>query len=213
MEQRPLINVKLLMRDVVHAVLLLVLMASSCGCCKSVATTRPTDALAQLDHKMGSNSAPPVEIKKGDPVVALWDCGIYLLGVKPSILFAVWADGTVVRAAEGRLMVGKVKPDAVAKLLTEIERSGFRNPHLESGILHPDGPVERLSVTFDGKAAQLFYDGSTDFNDLGPDAIPSRAQLEAFVRMWREVQVAIADVKPAEVTELRGDLAPTYQGH
>ena len=47
-----------------------------------------------------------------------------------------------------------------------------------------------------GDLMHLDYDGYSDFRDVGPDAGPSRQQMEAFFKMWQRVGRAL-DILPS----------------
>jgi len=166
-----------------------------------------------------TTSYPP-----GQPVVALWNDGCFLLDIKPFLLFAAWEDGTVLRRGEvskpisgaqsiaRKLTIGSVKPSDVQALQAAIAKAGFFSPPSERGMLCPDGPSQSLSVRF-GKAHRLLshYGPSDkwlreDIGTMGPTSGPTREDAEAFVAMWDQVAKLIDAATPTNMVEFRGQV-------
>lgn len=109
-----------------------------------------------LEMRLASSAASrPTD----DPVISLWDRGVYLAGVKESPLFVAWTDGTVVTRIRldgsvdlnphwldksSPLQLGTIKPEQLKQLLHRIDRAGFFTPALERGRIVPDGPEQIL---------------------------------------------------------------------
>ena len=144
------------------------------------------------------------------PALALWDGGIPMTGKPPSVIFAVWADGMIIRSIDGRLQQGQVSPQELRKLMGEVESAGFFSPPLAYGLTRPDGHVRCLAVMRNGQLAHLVYDGDSDFRDIGPHASPSRQQMEAFVQMWHRVVRAIDLVPPGQLRDYHGERELRY---
>ena len=85
------------------------------------------------------------------PVLALWDGGSSMIGKPPSAIFAVWADGMIVRSIDGRLQRGQVSSQEIHKLMNEVEAAGFFSPPLAYGLTRPDGPVRCLAAMRNGQ--------------------------------------------------------------
>lgn len=168
--------------------------------------SRETDQ-AQSRPATSSASDPPTA-----PVIEMWNGGNYLARIKPYVLFAAWSDGTVVRRVDNKLKIGPASPDAIKRLLDEARSAGVQEPPLRHGLVKPDGPVNTLSVTLDGRRIRLDYGGATDFSDVGPKSSPSKEQLESFVRMWRRIERAIAAVQPSTTMEYAGNMQLEYPG-
>jgi hypothetical protein len=124
---------------------------------------------------------------------------------KPTILFAAWADGTIVRNVDGVLRSGNVPLESVEALLAQMDGAGFFAPPLEFGVTHTDVAFTRISGRRGGRRQTLDFDGFTDFSDVGPYAKPSRKEYEAFVGMWRGVEKAVDAVKPTTLSDFNND--------
>ena len=161
---------------------------------------------------------------QGQPVIALWNDGCYLLNIKPFLLFAAWEDGTVLRRGEvskpisgaqsiaRKLTIGSVKPSEVQALQAAIAKAGFFSPPSERGMLFPDGSSQSLSVRF-GKANRLLnHYGPSDkwlreaIEKMGPKGSPQRDDYEAFVAMWDQVAKLVDAATPAKMAEFRGQV-------
>lgn len=169
-------------------------------------------AVADIPRGPGAATAPSSHAiaHSERPVVEMWDGGIYLARVEPSLLFAAWPDGRIVQRIGGHLKMGRVRPEAVTELLREIDAAGLFRPPVDYGIGVPDGPFRLIRARFGDQVQKLVYDGRTDFSDVGDHASPSKVQLKAFVRMWQRIEKAIAEMKPAKVVEETGDLDLKY---
>jgi len=160
-------------------------------------------------------------IPRAWPAVEYWDGGIHLMGKPPSVLFAAWADGMIVRRSGEKTVVGFVAPETVSKLVAAIRAAGFftpsGSPALDAyGLLYPDGPVRCLSVLDGDKPRSLYYherDKWNRFDKIGPSASPSRQQREQFVAMWKRVLAEIEKIRPDEVEPFGNARPLTYPGH
>jgi len=167
-------------RTVHYVAFLVALIAAATACHPST----PVQQVAPADWWASTNS----------PVIALWDGGSALIREPASVRFALWSDGMLVRSVDGRLRRGRVSPQEIRRLMTEVEAAGFFSPPLAHGLTRPDGQVRRLAAMRSGELVRLDYDGSSDFRDVGPHASPSRQQREAFVQMWQRVLRAVDSV-------------------
>ena len=75
----------------------------------------------------------------------------------PSVIFAVWADGMVVRSVDGRLQRGQVSAQELRKLMGEVEAAGFYSPPLAYGLVRPDGAVRCLAAMRNGQLVHWVY--------------------------------------------------------
>jgi len=126
---------------------------------------------AQSEVNAATQPASPTTQADGKPVIELWNNGVP--GVqKPFLLFAAWADGTIVRPAEDltdtpakgggsifglgkrKLKTGMIEAAAVVGLQESLTKAGLSKPPLAHGILFPDGPSQTLVVR-DGNGEQL----------------------------------------------------------
>lgn len=163
-------------------------------------------------HIPDSQRTPPADwwVSTNYPVVALWDGGVTMIGEPPFVLFALWADGMIVRNVDGRLKRGEVASQEIGKLMTEVEAAGFFSSPLPFGLTRPDGPVRRIAAMRNGKLTHLDYDGDSDFRNVGPHASPSRQQSEAFVQMWQRVVRAIEVVPSGQLSDYHGERELRY---
>src|SRR3989442_7639219 len=130
----------------VHYVALLVtLISAATGCQRSTAPQPSVSA----DWWASTNS----------PAIALWDGGIPMIRKPPSVIFALWADGMVVRNADGRLQRRQISPQEIRRLMTEVEAAGVFSPPLDYGLTRPDVPIRRIAAMRNGKLVRLDYDG------------------------------------------------------
>jgi len=144
------------------------------------------------------------------PAISLWNSGIPMIRKPPSVVFALWTDGMVIRSVDGRLQRGQVPPQEIRKIMTEVEAAGFFSPPLAHGLVRPDGWVRRLAVMRNGELVRLDYDGYNDFRDVGPHASPSRQQMESFVQMWQRIVRAIDTVSFSAVNDNHVERELTY---
>jgi hypothetical protein len=144
------------------------------------------------------------------PILALWNGGIQMIGEPPFPMFILWADGITVRLVDGQLRQGHVMPSGVDNLMTEIETAGFFSPPATkvgipvTSIRRVDGPFRRLAAMRNGIVFSVDYDIYSDFHAVGPGAIPSRQQMEAFATMWWRVVHAIDAVSYGKLTDFQG---------
>lgn len=181
-----------------HIALLVTLISAASGCQRS---TGPQPSIS-ADWWASTNS----------PAIALWDGGIPMIRKPPSVIFALWADGMVVRSVDGRLQRGQISPQEIRRLMTEVEAAGFFSPPLAYGLFRPDGSVRRIAAVRNGELVRLDYDGYSDFQDIGPHASPSRHQMEAFVQMWQRVVRAIEVCPLGQLHDYRGERQLQYPG-
>jgi hypothetical protein len=179
---------------------ILVMLVVNWGCNKREPATTSTTTATPTPPKTQQTATPATQALD-QPVIEYWDGGIYLAGIKPSLLFAAWPDGKVARKVSDMTYVGHVSPEVIAKLMTDIESAGIDKPPLTYCGVVVDGPEQILSVVHSGHVIHLRYGGKTDFRDLGPYASPSRSDCEAFVRMWQQIMQVIDAVKPADTKE------------
>ena len=137
------------------------------------------------------------------------------MGKKPFVLFAAWPDGFVVRRVDDKLMCGSVPPAQIQALLTKVQKAGFFAPLLPrgmDGLQYPDGPVFCIAAQARGRRRCLSYHGDKWLNldEIGPQASPSRQEVKAFVRMWRETVKAIDEVRPLELREYKAERELRY---
>lgn len=144
------------------------------------------------------------------PLVALWDAGQRMrFANEPArpddgILFAAFADCTVVFRRGESLQVGRVPADRIDEMLAAIRAAGFFAPPLEQGVLYPDGSKQTLTVRDPPFERTLSHHGPTDQwlrDDIartGPTASPSREKMQAFAEMWDKILATLAAVRPAE---------------
>ena len=152
------------------------------------------------------------------PVVEYWDGGIHMLGKPPSVIFAAWSDGTVVKKVDRKTMLGSVSPEAISKLVLAVKVAGFFTPSDDSlldryGMVFPDGPVRCLSAFDGGKRRTLYYHEMEDRNrhsSIGPGASPSRRQRAQFTAMWRRVVGELKQITPDKLETFTGDRPLTY---
>ena len=159
-----------------------------------------------------------VRDRNARPIAAYWDGGVHMLGKPPSVLFAAWADGMVVKKVGEKTMSGFVSPEAISKLIATLRTSGVfaasTSANLEaSGLLFVDGPVRCLSIADGGRRRTLYYHERYDlnrFDKMHPTASPSRKQCERFVADWRHVLAETAKISPDKLKPFSGDRPLTY---
>jgi len=166
------------------------------------------------------------------PVVALWDAGIMMAGLKPFLLLAAWEDGTVIRRgdvakpmggagsphdwAARKLTIGSIKPSEVQALQAAIAKAGFFRPPMDYGLVFPDGPMQALVVRYGQAGRLLRHYGPSDkwlreyIGKLGPTSEPSRKDARAFVAMWDHVAKLIDAVAPKNMAEFRDQRKLAY---
>jgi len=154
------------------------------------------------------------------PIVQMWNGGIYLAGIKPFLLFAAWENGTVLvrRSLDERsiprketLFLGKAKEQDIKDLLKMAEDAGFFDPPIKSAVVQPDGPDFVITIHHGGKVGMLeYHGGDPKLDEIGPNASPSRTQMQAFYDLWRKVEASIRDCPVSGLSEFKGE-APTLQ--
>ncbi|MCK4602464.1 MAG: hypothetical protein KAU28_08355, partial [Phycisphaerae bacterium] len=79
---------------------------------------------------------------------------------------------------------------------------------LKFGLVSVDGPEFRLAVTHEGLRRVLRYPGDDwlRLDEIGPHARPSRAEVEAFAKMWNRCVGAMRQVQPASWKDYSGPL-------
>jgi len=148
----------------------------------------------------------------------MWNGGIHLAGIKPFLLFAAWEDGTVLvrRPLEPRsiplkeaLFLGKAKQQDIEDLLKTAEDANFFYPPIKGPVVRPDGPDFVITITHGERTGKLEYHGGDPrLNEIGPDAAPSRTQVEAFDKLWRKTSTAVESVPVSELSEFKGEVPP-----
>src|SRR3954471_19704614 len=59
--------------------------------------------------ELSQNIEPGTPVSRlNSPVVTFWENGDFRQGRAPTVLFAIWRDGTMIRRISGRLYIGKV---------------------------------------------------------------------------------------------------------
>ncbi|KKL63990.1 hypothetical protein LCGC14_2169580 [marine sediment metagenome] len=162
-----------------------------------------------------TTSAPSTQ-----PIVEMWNGGIYLAGIKPFLLFTAWEDGTVLvrRPVEPRtaphrqqLFVGKASRADIEDLLKISQKAGFFDPPIKGPLLYVDGPEFIITIRYRGKENTLTYHGGDPkLDQIGPNASPSRAKMEAFHKLWAAVRAAIKRVPVTGLSEFKGQ-PPTFK--
>ena len=170
--------------------------------------------------RLAGKTATP-NLPTGEPAICLWDGGIYMLGIKPYVVFAVWKDGTVLRRDEGqaaepgKLRIGRADPAAVARLLADCDAAGFYDPPVRHAVL-VDGPERRICLRDGTRRQILAYHDRDEWVQL--DALdpatswlcPGRYEMARFVRLWRQASAGIDALKPAGLIEYVGPVLLEY---
>jgi hypothetical protein len=138
------------------------------------------------------------------PVVALWDNGDLRRNQPPTILFALWTDGQVVRRLEGRLYIGKVSEDEARQLVQRIAFSGVRELPITSWVLYANDPTRLLWIDLGLTRIAMTLDTNATPQDIlriPGDATPSRPDVEEFVQVWQKSLAAIAEIWPPRLDQ------------
>jgi hypothetical protein len=201
----------------------LLAVLGTAGCASLGTAVGPAGTPADSQAVVARASAPAPELPSSEPVVSYWDAGIYLARIKPFVLLAVWDDGTVLKLIErrfdrgeiqGKYQVGRLARSEVAKLLEAIRASGFFEPTVPYGsLVYVDGPARCVWARDGRRRGMLTYHGGDDrdeLNGIGPNALPSRAQVEAFLKTWHAVLRAIDDLSPSDVGPYEGSINLRY---
>lgn len=181
---------------------------------------KTNDAPSENENEVTERRSPSKAVRgrNARPVAAYWDGGVHMLGKPPSVLFAAWADGMVVRKVDQKTMAGFVSPEAISKLIATLRTAGVfassTSASLEAhGMLFPDGPVRCLSIVDGVRWRTLYYHERYDlnrFDKMHPTASPSRRQCERFVADWRRVLAETAKISPDKLKPFSGDRPLTY---
>jgi hypothetical protein len=156
-----------------------------------------------------------VRLPDVDPVVSKWDGGAHLAGVKPSVLFAAWRDGTVLRRTDRGLMVGRAGKADIEQLLEIVRSAGFFDDRKLRELIVPDGPQLVITASAGERAAVLRYHGRQDWldvEDIDESASPSRAEVTEFMQLWTTVNEAIASLEVELGQEYHGAVILDYPG-
>lgn len=168
------------------------------------------------------NVAPPSQatqqitsVPSTRPIVEMWNGGIHLAGIKPFLLFAAWEDGTVLARRSFEpcslrqmevLLIGKARQQDIEHLLKTAEDAGFFAPPIRGPVVYPDGPDFIISINHGGKGGMLeYHGGDPKLDQIGPNASPSRSQVQAFHELWRKVVASIRDCPVSGLSEFRGE--------
>ncbi|MBN1344296.1 MAG: hypothetical protein JXQ73_16535 [Phycisphaerae bacterium] len=152
-------------------------------------------------------AAPPTA---GEPVVSYWDAGVHLARIPPSVLFAAWSDGMVVKRVGRNTMTAFVASQEVSALVESIRRAGFFAPSVDI-LVRPDGPERCLSVIDGKKRRTLRYHERDDWlRSSGPQAYPSRSECEKLVAIWWRVVAEIKKVKCDKLKPFEGERKLVY---
>ena len=167
--------------------------------------------LLGLPFLLAPTSAPTTtSTNEQKPTITLWDGGDYLMGTKPSLIFAMWEDGRVVRRVGPKLMVGKVTQSEVTSTMELAEREGFFTSELKT-LAVPDGPLRSLAATWHGKHAALAFDEHhIDPQKVDEHASPSREEVMKFVGTWTRVRKQLDDLVPDELRIVHDALKLEY---
>ena len=150
----------------------------------------------------GASAAPAT--RPDEPCIVHWNDGVHLLNIKPSVLFAAWADGRVVRRVPGGPhYTGTVTAAQVEALMEKVEAHRLFDPPLKHGYVVPDGPSETIVAHYKGRSIRLSHDGTFEWRKF--DGSPPSADEEAFIRMWARVYSAINDVWPDRMERVKAD--------
>ena len=132
---------------------------------------KTNDAPSENENEVTERRSPSKAVRgrNARPVAAYWDGGVHMLGKPPSVLFAAWADGMVVRKVDQKTMAGFVSPEAISKLIATLRTAGVfassTSASLEAhGMLFPDGPVRCLSIVDGARRRMLYYHERYDLN-------------------------------------------------
>jgi hypothetical protein len=181
------------------ALLLMVSLLASCAPPAAPAPgTRTMQQLLAEREAMQVKRYPP-------PVVALWDNGDLRRNQPPTIQFAIWSDGQVVRRLEGRLYIGKVSEDQARQLVQRIAFSGVRELPISTWVLYANNPTQMLWVDLGLTRIAMTLDSTASVQDITRipgDATPSRPDVETFVGVWQKAMSAIREVWPQRMDQV-----------
>jgi hypothetical protein len=82
---------------------------------------------------------------------------------------------------------------------------------MQHGMVFPDGPAQTFAATMGNQYVLLTHDGAFDSARaaaIGPQASPSRADVEAFMTMWSRVLAAADDLAPERLERMHPALKP-----
>lgn len=140
------------------------------------------------------------------PLLAYWDGGVYLLNIPPTLVVAVWDDGTIEARRDGQFLMGIVSPAEVAALTQVVKESGFCDEGLLTTVLVPDGPTLAITIATADCRVTRFYHGRDDWalDGLTQTSVPSRREVERFIAAWKRMRQAIDTLAPAATTPRPG---------
>ncbi len=156
--------------------------------------------------QLSQNIEPGTPVSRlNSPVVTFWENGDFRQGRAPTILFAIWRDGSVLRRVSGRLYIGKVTTLEEKQLIDSLEVAGLEQSPISTGAIYPDGPSYLLWAYLNGQEIALTHDTNfawQDLEQLAPAGSPGRLQLEAFIEMWGRALTALDDVWPKQLEQV-----------
>jgi hypothetical protein len=186
------------------SVSLLLAAGSGCGDAEPAPPSRAIAAAATTDPTIAA----------GEPILQLWKDAIYLLDSKPSLMFALWADGTTVHHVNGRMYRGQLRPSELEALQQTFRNAGLFDVPADVLWVGPDAGSwtivardgdRRVRLTYDSG-----YDGADVLNQIDPTASPSPAEVNAFLRRWHGTINAIHAVTPERLERIKGDIRLGY---
>lgn len=163
--------------------------------------------------------------EKGEPLVAIWNGGSYMLGTEARVLVAAWADGTVVREVGHRMLpgvpkhdargrtvgqrmpieqqfhIGQVAPAEVGAIVEAADRAGVRDLRPTGGVA-PDGPFEIFAIARDGAVVRRVHDAT--FDRAGRAATDANGA--SYAALWRTAVASLRALKPDDERPLDGPL-------
>ncbi|MCW1913596.1 hypothetical protein OJ996_08420 [Luteolibacter sp. GHJ8] len=116
----------------------------------------------------------------------------------PSLRFAIWEDGRVIRADDPRtwgspLREGRLSPEQVTELKARMAGSGvFALKRTNAAV--PDAPLHAMVVNLEGQRQILHWD-EREIPNYGINISPNADDL-AFMRCWKALNRAGTAVKP-----------------